>query len=89
MHEASKGLAAPDFVQVTRPLLVSRDQSNLHVRHLLMFQIDLQIDKWLVHKLVWPRARLAPSVFYTVSAIVREGTDYPSNQSLRGTKIPE
>ena len=43
------------------PSLVSRGQSNLRACCLLMFQID----KRLVHKLVWPHAKLAPRVFYT------------------------
>ena len=47
------------------PSLVARGQSNLRACRLLMFQIDSQIDKRLVHKLVWPRVRLAPRVFYT------------------------
>ena len=34
------------------PSLVSRGQSNLSACRLLMFQIDSQIDKRLVHKLV-------------------------------------
>ena len=62
------------------PSLVSRGQSNLRACCLLMFQID----KRLVHKLVWPHETSpAHPLYVTLSAIVCEGTVYPSNQSLR------